>query len=143
MWIDTCVKSFFDSCQCYWVMKLIIPKTSFSHDLHRSQHSWDTLNPQAAAAAAADKHLLRCEKFLYVYIYVLYIDTFCLCWPWKCHKYIKQKRTVHMSVPPSFTPPAKKCIIKSVNNLLLLLLDFLLPLNCERMRHCGLFGTRN
>lgn len=93
-WIEICEKSFFDSC----LMKLIIRKTSFSHDLHRALHRAQLrhFKPTSSQQTFA---VIR-EIYIYVYIYMFY----CCADPENAIKYIKQKRTVHMYVTPLLLP---------------------------------------
>lgn len=90
VWIEICEKSFFDSC----LMKLIIRKTSFSHDLHRALHRAQLRHFKPTSSQqtfAAIREIYICTD---IYMFCCCVD------PENAIKYIKQKRTVHMVVTP-------------------------------------------
>lgn len=81
-----------------------------------------------------------------------------MCWPWKCHKYIKQMRThmyhihIHLCTPPSpcspLIPTPLPCTTMSAKHLF----DFVLQLYCEHIFFtlrspisdlCGLRSSEN
>lgn len=128
-------------------MRLIIRETSFGSVriyIHR-----------ALRGSAQSRHF----KPTSWEIIVFYIYFFCiLCWPWKCHKYIKQMRThmyhihIHLCTPPSpcspLIPTPLPCTTISAKHLF----DFVLQLYCEHIFFtlrspisdlCGLRSSEN